>query len=160
MARRSTPRKGPSQPPDYRTYSAEVTGSRRNLPHHRSSRRGFFCHCMAYPAQASLVYITSWELSRGISLFFIKSFSYFCEFCLPRSARQRELFRFDAPGSRARTAAYFLCEQKVGKKSLEPTVQDSLDGEAHSRLSPIRGCLQTLGDNLPDWVPLNRRLSF
>ena len=29
------------QPPDDRTYSAEVTVFRRNLPHHRSARRSF-----------------------------------------------------------------------------------------------------------------------
>ena len=29
------------QPPDDRTYSAEVTGFRRNLPHHRSARAEF-----------------------------------------------------------------------------------------------------------------------
>ena len=40
MAQRFTLWKGLSQPPDYRTYSAEVTGPGRNLPHHRSSRRG------------------------------------------------------------------------------------------------------------------------
>ncbi len=38
MAQRFTLWKGLSQPPDYRTYSAEVTGFRRNLPHHRRLR--------------------------------------------------------------------------------------------------------------------------
>ena len=38
MAQRSTQRTDPSQPPDYRTYSAEVTGLHRNLPHHRRLR--------------------------------------------------------------------------------------------------------------------------
>jgi len=35
MAWRSTQRTDPSQPPDYRTYSPEVTSSRSNLPVHR-----------------------------------------------------------------------------------------------------------------------------
>ena len=42
---------------------------------------GFLCHCMAVPAQASLVYLTSLELSSRISLFFIKFFRLFCGFC-------------------------------------------------------------------------------
>jgi len=39
MARRSTQRTDPSQPPDYRTYSPKVTSWRSNLPVHRNSAR-------------------------------------------------------------------------------------------------------------------------
>ena len=49
------------------------------------------------------------------------------------------LFFPEAPGSRARTAAYFCPAAKVGKNALEPTVQDSLNGQARTRLCPIRG---------------------
>lgn len=45
MAQRSTQRTDPSQPPDYRTYSPEVTSSLSNLPVHRSSALlGFLSH--------------------------------------------------------------------------------------------------------------------
>ena len=40
MAWRSTQRTDPSQPPDYRTYSPEVTSSRSNLPVHRIAAMG------------------------------------------------------------------------------------------------------------------------
>ena len=74
-----------------RTFSAArlsdiLRGSYRLSPQSPASSQypaGIFCHCMAGPAQAFLVYITSWKLSRGISLFFIKIFSVFCELCLP-----------------------------------------------------------------------------
>ncbi len=46
-----------------------------------------------------------------------------------------------APGPRA----YFSPTGKVGKSVPKPTVLDSLDGEARSRLFPIRGCLIGLG---------------
>jgi hypothetical protein len=39
-----------------------------------------------------------------------------------------------APGP----CAYFCRAAKVGKNALEPTVQDSLDGQARARLCPIR----------------------
>ena len=39
------------------------------------------------------------------------------------------------PGLRA----YFCHAAKVGKNALEPTVQDSLNGQARARLCPIRG---------------------
>ena len=57
-----------------------------------------------------------------------------------RSARERYILLESArdlrgPGLRA----YFCRAAKVGKNALEPTVQDSLDGQARARLCPIRG---------------------
>ena len=79
---------GHSQPPDYRTYSAEVTGSRRNLPHHRSTR--FRDPRMVFPARALLSYSIDPILSSTFSLFFIKFFPYFWH---PRRKQKDRLLR-------------------------------------------------------------------
>ena len=61
------------------------------------------------------------------------------------------LFFPEAPGSRARTAAYFCPAAKVGKNALEPTVQDSLR-------RGLKGCAEGLlpsrsTKRLPAWAP-------
>ena len=62
MARRSTLRAGPSQPPDYRTYSPEVTSLRSNLPVHRSVSR------QEQPYHADLIIIS--DILSDVKAFF------------------------------------------------------------------------------------------
>ncbi len=70
-----------------------------------------------------------------------------------RSARERDILLESARGLRAPgPCAYFCRAAKVGKNALEPTVQDSLDGQARTRLCPIRGpkdCAALIGKAKP-----------
>ena len=82
MARRSTLRAGPSQPPDYRTYSPEVTSLRSNLPVHRSvcAQKGFH--------HADLIIIS--DIQRNVKTFFSVFHSFFEIFLAVRGCtRQR-----------------------------------------------------------------------
>ena len=82
MARRSTLRAGPSQPPDYRTYSPEVTSLRSNLPVHRSvcAWKGFH--------HADLIIIS--DIQRNVKTFFSVFHSFFEIFlAVRRCTRQR-----------------------------------------------------------------------
>ena len=66
MAWRSTQRTDLSQPPDYRTYSPEVTSSRSNLPVHRSAAGRVF------PFHASLIIIKDFprNVNRNFYVFY------------------------------------------------------------------------------------------
>ena len=75
MARRSTPRSGPAQPPDYRTYSAEVTGQRPQSPASSQCSPGH--GGILRPARALIIYRIYGGLSR-VFLLFKKFFLFVC----------------------------------------------------------------------------------
>ena len=59
------------QPPDDRTYSAEVTGSRRNLLHHRSARAEFpYTRSIMIPPFCQFV---KWIFRKNHKIFYIFS---------------------------------------------------------------------------------------
>jgi len=65
------------------------------------------------------------------------------------------LFFPEAPGSRARTAAYFCRAAKVGKNALEPTVQDSLRRAGACAPLPYTGDKGLCGGFVGKAKPLN-----
>ena len=63
-----------SQPPDQRTYSAEVTSFLSNLPHHRRLR----------PHRRSIIILCNHEKVKHIFLFFAKTFYLFLVYFAPK----------------------------------------------------------------------------
>ncbi len=91
-----------SQPPDYRTYSPEVTSSRSNLPVHRSSTR----RCVSSRADSLIIKENFLDVKRILSVFY-KIFQIFlamdiCHFSrdIAGVIRPRPLKKFRQKGER------------------------------------------------------------